>query len=748
MPGLGGASTSVALVSRIGRSTSVHHRPVERGQSIVRGVLRLAADKSADGLATEQNPMHGTLGAPMQEGAAVVPPPPPQSPPSARTHHLSESGSITSDQRKHSSTARTPWYILLPTHPLLKLVWGPVRVLLVVWAVMVVPVLICFDPLGQLHRVERGAPEPQTMVEQLNDGNGAAILVLFVDVLFIVDMLLYFVTAFKSEASREYITDPRQIAVNYISPRRDGMFFVDFVAAFPFDLVMQKGGALTRMSRVMRLARVLRLVRVVKVARAGEHLEWMEDRLSPASARIMKTLIMLFVLTNLLASFWYGVYVIESELNNRLESDEGQTQGWVGVFHYTDASTSDKYIASMYWAFTTLTTVGFGDIHATTAAEQMFSIVTMIIGVTVYAVIISGINSAFVASDARSEIVNRKRRQVREFCRIYNLPNKMRDEMIQYLEHRSSDPGRTMDPDKQQHVLSTLSLGLRKRVILSIYSEIRGELPFFRENPGLSDDFQAAFLPNVEVFRADEEDWICEMDSPAREMFFLVKGRVAFYDRDHTGSQILVGEMRAGEGKQHWGENECRLKALRTQSAQALEACKLYTLSSAAMKELELSHPAEMRQLRKGGLGMGSGGTSRSVMPSTASFVNANIRFKRTGRGSITTMDHIDADFGAQRVHSVAEVHQHPHGHQSHVRSALEVQEALREELRVSTIAHQSCTPPCRGPVSPPPPPPRRSSSSPPHPSEQEMRSAHVRELQKLHETIGQLTTEKEVANV
>ena len=100
--------------------------------------------------------------------------------------------------------------------------------MLLLWAVMVVPVLICFDPLGQLHNVENGG-DPQTVAAQVGAGDGWAILVLLVDVLFIIDLLLYFTTAYKDTESRELGVAPRLIARNYISPRRDGMFFVDFV---------------------------------------------------------------------------------------------------------------------------------------------------------------------------------------------------------------------------------------------------------------------------------------------------------------------------------------------------------------------------------------------------------------------------------------------------------------------------------------------------------------------------------------
>ena len=39
-----------------------------------------------------------------------------------------------------------------------------------------------------------------------------------------------------------------------------------------------------------------------------------------------------------------------------------------------------KYISSFYWAYSTVTTVGYGDVHALTVLERLFCVVAMVIG--------------------------------------------------------------------------------------------------------------------------------------------------------------------------------------------------------------------------------------------------------------------------------------------------------------------------------------------------------------------------------
>ncbi len=61
----------------------------------------------------------------------------------------------------------------------------------------------------------------------------------------------------------------------------------------------------------------------------------------------------------------------------------------------------DLYVTCLYWAITTISTVGFGDIHPNTPGEKIYTSVVMVTGVGVYAVIISAFGAVIASSDAR-----------------------------------------------------------------------------------------------------------------------------------------------------------------------------------------------------------------------------------------------------------------------------------------------------------------------------------------------------------
>ena len=61
------------------------------------------------------------------------------------------------------------------------------------------------------------------------------------------------------------------------------------------------------------------------------------------------------------------------------------THGWLNNTHDT-SNQFHQYLASLYWAFGTIITIGYGDIAPTNSDERLFVSLAMIIGGIVYTV--------------------------------------------------------------------------------------------------------------------------------------------------------------------------------------------------------------------------------------------------------------------------------------------------------------------------------------------------------------------------
>lgn len=63
-----------------------------------------------------------------------------------------------------------------------------------------------------------------------------------------------------------------------------------------------------------------------------------------------------------------------------------------------------KYLVSLYVTFTTLTTVGYGDITMQTTPELCFAIIMMALGASTFAVVVGGRPSQPSASPMRANV--------------------------------------------------------------------------------------------------------------------------------------------------------------------------------------------------------------------------------------------------------------------------------------------------------------------------------------------------------
>jgi hypothetical protein len=70
----------------------------------------------------------------------------------------------------------------------------------------------------------------------------------------------------------------------------------------------------------------------------------------------------------------------------------------------------DLYVTSLYWALTTMTTVGFGDITPKSSPEKIYSMLIVVIACGTFAYILGNIGGAI--SDQNKEEAEHRRRTV------------------------------------------------------------------------------------------------------------------------------------------------------------------------------------------------------------------------------------------------------------------------------------------------------------------------------------------------
>ena len=252
------------------------------------------------------------------------------------------------------------------------------------------------------------------------------------DISFGADILLNFLTAYYDE-NKKLVTGFSRIWTRYLQ----FWFWIDLIAMYsasnsssskycnrlPLENMMtistQQSMSIVRINRLLRLLRIPRLYRMLKILdvhRVISLFSWSHQfskmikriSLNVTISRIMKLLINLTFLNHVGGCLWFfmvskrkfngnNLFILQARLHNF------SPDTWVGKAELIDKGFFAQYVASIYWTFTTLTAVGYGDIVPETQTEKLFSFVWMVIGVTVYSFVISNLSTFLANFGMRSD---------------------------------------------------------------------------------------------------------------------------------------------------------------------------------------------------------------------------------------------------------------------------------------------------------------------------------------------------------
>jgi hypothetical protein len=104
--------------------------------------------------------------------------------------------------------------------------------------------------------------------------------------------------------------------------------------------------------------------------------------------------------------FWF----LQAKINDFPESS------WVIQNDVLDLDSNMQYLISYYWAFQTLTTVGYGDISCANYVEQIMAMCWIIFGVAFYSYMIGNIINMITTMDKENLELQERIDIVKRFC--------------------------------------------------------------------------------------------------------------------------------------------------------------------------------------------------------------------------------------------------------------------------------------------------------------------------------------------
>uniref|UniRef100_A0A914WXQ3 Cyclic nucleotide-binding domain-containing protein n=2 Tax=Plectus sambesii TaxID=2011161 RepID=A0A914WXQ3_9BILA len=188
----------------------------------------------------------------------------------------------------------------------------------------------------------------------------------------------------------------------------------------------------TTLIGLLKTARLLRLVRVARKL----------DRYSEYGAAVLLLLMATFALiAHWLACIWYAIgsaelpdkeYTWLHQLSRHLNEPYISTNGSIPV---GGPSLRSRYVTSLYFTLSTITSIGFGNVSATTDSEKIFTIIMMILGSLMYASVFGNVSAIIQRLYSGTARYHTEMSRLREFVRFHQIPNPLRQRLEEYFQH-------------------------------------------------------------------------------------------------------------------------------------------------------------------------------------------------------------------------------------------------------------------------------------------------------------------------
>ncbi|XP_061180002.1 potassium voltage-gated channel subfamily H member 6-like [Saccostrea echinata] len=444
-----------------------------------------------------------------------------------------------------------------------KAVWDWIILLLVIYTAIFTPYAAAF-----VLSEEKKKPSNQSIQSRYSDP--LTIIDLIVDIMFIVDILINFRTTYVNK-NDEVVSDPGKIMVHYFK----GWFLIDVVAAIPFDLLLF-GSETDETTTLIGLLKTARLLRLVRVARKL-------DRYSEYGAAVLMLLMLVFALiAHWLACIWYAIGNMERPMLGDLKIgwlDELARQTHQKYVNGTGGPTiKSKYVTALYFTFSSLTSVGFGNVSPNTNSEKIFSILIMLIGSLMYASIFGNVSAIIQRLYSGTSRYHVHMLRIKEFIRFHQVPNPLRQRLEEYFQHSWSY---TNGIDMNM-VLKSFPECLQADICLHLNKNLINNCPAFK---GASPGCLRALSMKFKTTHVPPGDTLVHRGDVLTALYFVSRGSIEILRDD-----IVVAIL----GKDDiFGENLCRYETVGKSSCnvRALTYCDLHKIHRDDLLEILDMYP-------------------------------------------------------------------------------------------------------------------------------------------------------------
>lgn len=249
---------------------------------------------------------------------------------------------------------------------------------------------------------------------------------------------------------------------------------------------------------------------------------------------------------------------------------------WLLIEPQEDQVNFSLYIKSLYFATTTLATVGYGDITPKTDLGRLFTILIMLIGVGAYSLVVAKISSTLLENNKRKVNEKEKLDTLNSMLKHHEISDKLSKQTREFYKHIMEKKTN----EKEEEILSSLPLGIRQEIEVEIKIKALKKLRIFKEC-GLNVLMDAAKM--LEEIHVNQGEYIIKEGEEGGGLYLIDHGVVTVKNKDKGFLALLkdgdsFGEVTALDG------------GLRSASVVAETYSDISVLSKKSLEELVNKH--------------------------------------------------------------------------------------------------------------------------------------------------------------
>ncbi|KAK7328292.1 hypothetical protein VNO77_22395 [Canavalia gladiata] len=346
-----------------------------------------------------------------------------------------------------------------------------------------------------------------------------------VDFFFAVDIVLTFFVAYIDPTTHLLVRDSKKIVVRYLST----WFLMDVASTIPYEAL---GYLLTGKHKVgvpFYLLGMLRFWRIRRVKQFFTRLE-KDIRFSYFWVRCARLLSVTLFSVHCAGCLYYML------------ADRYPHQGktWIGAVipNFRETSLRIRYISAIYWSITTMTTVGYGDLHAVNTMEMIFIIFYMLFNLGLTAYLIGNMTNLVVEGTRRTMEFRNSIEAASNFVCRNRLPPRLREQILAYMCLRFK-----AECLNQQQLIEQLPKSICKSICQHLFFATVEKVYLFK---GISKEIILSLVAKMKAeYIPPREDVIMQNEAPD-DVYIIVSGEVEIIDTVMEKERIL-GTLQTGD---------------------------------------------------------------------------------------------------------------------------------------------------------------------------------------------------------